>query len=419
MLYNYSNFKIIFFTLSLIATLGFLIVYGFLYGYYFSGTNFFDISYFSFISSFIPFDIRTLSFVSVFFIAIYYFTSNFILSISSKNKTILIISICLSVLGLNFVIATFFSNEISWKANFSFLIAWLYIGGILISMYLMFSLINSDPKIFNHFIGILLLGIILFLLFIAEVNSLVEIKYSELKPFIEKYLFSLELLIANYTLILALIILCSSLMLFKISVDRNRFHWFYYTYTLFFIIEILIIFIVNKENRLATTFIIMITLLIGLFLFCLIMSIKYFKKVKKQKKYIPEEEITKQEDVEHSKEIKNSSMLFQIIKMAIKLMKNKDYGTKFKVFMLSIILILIIFLPRLSIYTGQTIRNLNIESLEKYEVIYVTKDDKKHKVTANYFIETDNHLYISNEKWKLYVLKSDNYYIESIKKASN
>lgn len=409
MFYTYSNFKIIFFTLSLITTLGFLIVYGFLYGYYFSGADLFSISYFSFISSFIPFDIRTISFVSVFFIAMYYFTSNFILSISAKNKMILII-ICLSILGLNFIIATFFSNEISWKVNFIFLIPWIYIFSISVSMYLMFSLINGDPKVFNHFIGILLLGIFFFFLFIAMVNNFVESKSTNgsILIKIKKYFFSLEILIANYTSILALIILCLSLMLFKKLVKKNRFYWFYIAYTLLSL-GILIFCNWNKESKIP--FLIMIIL----FICCLFVSIKYFKNLRKTEEHIIEKEVIKKTNTEHPKQSKNSGILLQIIKIAIKLIENKDYGIKFKVFMLSVILILLIFLPRLSIHTGQTIRSLNIESLNKYEIVYVTKDEKKHTIEANYFIETDGHIYISNKNWKLEILKSDNYYIQSIK----
>lgn len=67
----YSNIKFFMFAFSIVTIIGFLLVYGFLYGYYFSGNIDSTISSFNVISNFVPFDLRTFSMTSFFFICVH------------------------------------------------------------------------------------------------------------------------------------------------------------------------------------------------------------------------------------------------------------------------------------------------------------------------------------------------------------
>ncbi len=81
----FFDVRFLFFGFTLISSLGFLIIYSFLYGYYFSGNEIFQISNFSIVSNVMPFNLQTLTITSIFFICIYYIFSIFISLIIKKK----------------------------------------------------------------------------------------------------------------------------------------------------------------------------------------------------------------------------------------------------------------------------------------------------------------------------------------------
>lgn len=82
----YSSVALIIFAIGLISSIGFLNIYFFLYGYYFGGEG--HISNFSIISNLIPFNIQTLSIISIFLICIYYTISGLLSILREKDKKI-------------------------------------------------------------------------------------------------------------------------------------------------------------------------------------------------------------------------------------------------------------------------------------------------------------------------------------------
>lgn len=117
----YSTFKFIIFGFSIIAIMSFLIVYGFLYGYYFGGDFESSISNFHVISNFVPFDIRTMSMImiSFYFLCIFYIIYNIVSLVKKSNDKVVgkiglvFILLCVSLI-LNIMLALFKELSFGW-----------------------------------------------------------------------------------------------------------------------------------------------------------------------------------------------------------------------------------------------------------------------------------------------------------------
>ncbi|MGF9975517.1 hypothetical protein [Viridibacillus arvi] len=166
----FSNIKFIIFAFSVVSILGFLLVYSFLYGYYFSGNFESKISSFNIISNLIPFDIRTLTMTAFYFICIFYIILGFIslLKGDKKNKKNMIISLLLIAVIITTMLALFFASVISFKSIASFSLIWLFLGSF---VWLLFIIINiffkpiiaMNSSIITFFVWTILIKLLSFL----------------------------------------------------------------------------------------------------------------------------------------------------------------------------------------------------------------------------------------------------------------
>ncbi|MDG0949581.1 hypothetical protein [Bacillus paranthracis] len=171
----FFDIRFLLFGFTLISSLGFLIIYSFLYGYYFSGDEFFQISNFNIVSNLIPFSIQTLTITSIFFICIYYIISASI-PLMRKNKEqtgVIFILLVLIIFLLNWAITMFFANEITIASIASFLLIWGFMGLIIWFLFMMPKILEHpfvtlNSVIFQFFLSIILLIVLQFMGILEE-----------------------------------------------------------------------------------------------------------------------------------------------------------------------------------------------------------------------------------------------------------
>ncbi|MGH0925959.1 hypothetical protein [Bacillus pacificus] len=133
----FFDVRFLFFGFTLISSLGFLIIYSFLYGYYFSGEEIFHNSNFNIVSNLVPFSIQTLTVTSIFFICSYYIISASIPLVrkNKEKKGAIVILFVLIIFLLNLAITMFFANEITFNSVLSFSLIWVFILGVICYLY--------------------------------------------------------------------------------------------------------------------------------------------------------------------------------------------------------------------------------------------------------------------------------------------
>lgn len=339
----YMNVKFILFAFSIVSILGFLITYNFLYGYYFSGDVNFKISNFSIISSFIPFDTRTLLMTSFFLICIYYIISGtYFLVKKTEKKTLGIVLIIVSIFFINISLSLFFSTDVTPKSLFYFLLVWIFIGSIFGVTYILLY------SIFNYML--LIKGIILTIMFFLMINVFIKDLNSEFKL------------------------------------------------TVFFVIWLIISCLLICFKRVY-----FIEYIGG-----------YFKKKYKRKKLNVDESKEKINKLQSNRNVymidQYKSPLYKALKFLFFALIQKNNSEK-KILIGLVLLISYILIPYLSLTCGKVIRNAN-DTVELPLVIsYVHQNGQKENMYANYFLEDNSILYISNKDWELEVIKPMNYHV--------
>lgn len=398
----FFDIRFLFFGFTLISSSGFLIIYSFLYGYYFSGNIFFEISNFNIISNLVPFSIQTLTITSIFFICVYYIISASIpLIIKNKEKkgAIFILS-ALIIFLLNLSITTFFANEITFTSIISFSLIWIFIGFIIGFLYT----INIAEKHPFLMISATVFQLLL-LAFIGKVLSIMKV--------LEESIY-LEL-----STILFIPCLFITLLIFRHYHSKK---WFDFISCLPFSIIISMLLSLELEGN-------NILFLSKKEIFIIIMPILHFailKMVKPVQKKIEEKvkfgasEKEGRETEERQKEIKeksleNKSILYIVIYKYYSVLSNKANNV-FKLLIGLALLFAFVCLPRVSLLSGQLIRMINQSYEKPIKITYVNQSGKESDLFGNYYIENNSTLYIANKCWELEVVKPVNYHIKSVNK---
>lgn len=383
----YTDTKFILFAFSIVSILGFLVVYNFLYGYYFSSDINFKISNFSIISNFVPFDVRTLAMTSFFFICIYYVISgSYSLIRKTEKKKIVVFFIIFTVIFFNILLSQFFVNDLTIKNMSSFFLIWLFLGLIILILFvfiysfisLRFAAKNIALTTTIFFMLYILIeelspeSIILLWFFLWLIVSLLMIFYKE--KIIMIYLIYLPI---SFCLILAVFIFLKR---FYIPIRI----WHFYTF----------IFLLN------------------IFVYKIAGYIREKRNNKELNTEEPKKEISK---VIPKKNIYNinqeKSLVYNALKLLFLLMVQKNNsGTKLMVGV--VMLISFILFPYLSLICGKGIRSVNASEELPLIVSYINQDGNKETICANYFLENNSILYVSNENWELEVIKPINYHIK-------
>ncbi|MGF9979096.1 hypothetical protein [Viridibacillus arvi] len=85
-----------------------------------------------------------------------------------------------------------------------------------------------------------------------------------------------------------------------------------------------------------------------------------------------------------------------------------------KMFIGAILLFIYVVTPQISMFCGKGIRTLNNSETAKLEIFFVNQNSDREKVMANYYLDNNSVLFISNEKWELEVIKPVNYHIKPV-----
>lgn len=395
----YLDIKFITFAFSLISSiLGFFTVYMFLYGFYFGGDSEFKISNFYIISNFIPFDFRTLSMLSIYFICIF----NIILGALSlfkkrpDNKAGIFAVISFAIV-LTLMLTVFFANDLKIKNVLSVSLLWLFIGIIVWFIYILIKVILKPNLLFTF-----LYGIILFIcIFSISSMFLTELIHNDVL----------------YRQVSFLIYILLWLIVLTLLIHFNDKKWMLYLkylpVSLILYLGIKNFFIdINLSNLLNVICILTINILVyfvGLYL----KSKEYFKKIKLKEKWnnqkskiLEPRKDVKTEDIKIDKE---KGILYNILFGIYQVMISKK---DLKVVFVVVLLIAFIFIPQFSMSFGQIIRELAILESPALEIVYTNSNSEEKSVLANYYIEGDSTLYISNEEWKLEVIRPVNYHIK-------
>lgn len=383
----YTDTKFILFAFSIVSILGFLVVYNFLYGYYFSSDINFKISNFSIISNFVPFDARTLAMTSFFFICIYYVISgSYSLIRKTENKKTVVFFIIFSMIFFNILLSQFFANDLTIKSMSSFFLIWLFIGlVILISfvfIYSSFSLIFAVKSIALTTTIFFMLSIfieeltpesiILIWFFLWLLVSLIMIFYKEKAIMI--YLIHLPI---------------SFCLIFAILPFLKRFYSSISIWNLYIFIFLLNIFVYKIFGHL--------------------------KKKRNNKKLNTEEPKKELNEVIPKKNTYNinqeKSLVYNALKLLFLMMVQKNNsGTKLAVGVA--MLISFVLIPYLSLICGKGIRSVNDSEELPLIISYINQDGNKETICANYFLDDNSILYVSNKNWELEVVKPINYHIK-------
>ncbi|MGR6898696.1 hypothetical protein [Rummeliibacillus sp. TYF-LIM-RU47] len=394
----FFNVKFIIFSFGLISAFGFLMVYCFLYGYYFSGNKVMSISNFNIISNLVPFSLQMISMTIIFFTCIYYILSS-LLSLSRKtkeNKWWLYCLFLLTIILLNIFITLFFANELSFISFLSFLLVWVFIGLIVWSLYVLINFSN------NFYI---MLKSMFFVVFILLAILIISISFLKIESKIVDLIITL--------LIIPLFLL--TITIFHKFYTHKLIAFLSYLSFFFFLFLVMGYFINTYIIRIPfkISFILMLSLI-----FSLIFLNFFFKKEidfihPKFKSQNKEADIKSKEEINGIDTNENTNMLYQSIIIFYNSVTNKT--DKRDKFILAFLLFLIfVSIPRLSLLCGQNIRNLNVSTENTLEICYIYQNGIEKGMLGKYIIENNSTLYISNNDWQLEIIKPINYHVKSI-----
>lgn len=394
----FFDIRFLFFGFTLISSLGFLIVYSFLYGYYFSGNEIFQISNFSIVSNVIPFNLQTLTITSIFFVCIYYIFSVFI-SLMIKNKGMKLnasILFVFTALILNGAITMFFANEVTFTSMLSFCLLWIFVSLIICYIYISIKtlehpLVTVSGFAFHIVVFAFSLCVLKFMGILGELETLKIIS-----------VFSVP----------SLLIITTIFHFFR------RRKWFkvisYLPITL--IISVLILLILEEFNLIFISNIITLSILVLLLHFIILKITKWLPKMSEIKRKFSinaKFDLGMKEGKEKWKE--NKGFVYNVISQYYRMLLNKANNTP-KLAIALILLLAFVLLPRLSLSCGQLIRIINEAYESSVEITYVNQSGKEKEMIGNYYIENNSTLYIANKCWELEVIKPVNYHIKSVNK---
>lgn len=383
----YSNFKFIIFVISIITIMSFLIVYGFLYGYYFGGSFESTISNFNVISNFVPFDMRTMSIISFYFLCMFYIIFN-IVSIARKgnsNFLSVFILLCVSLI-LNIMLSLFFSSSIELKSVLGFSLIWIFIGALVWGLFILVKIINETSLFLYGSVSTGFYCIMIYLLALSKVDEVV------LKDI----------------LFISLIVFWPTLTTLYIYFSNKK--WMIFVNCL----PITVIFLLGVEyiwEDLHVYVLLMAVLLLNFITFYLTLQIKRkldLKNNKKSNELVIESEDTK-DNIDTSEEQEKYGFLYESLKkLYVSFVIKNDQLDKFKI--AAVLLLAFVTILHASLLFGKGLRTANFSKDNQLEIIYI-ENGSKQEITANYYIEKDSVLYISNENWKLEIIKPMNYHI--------
>lgn len=383
----YSNFKFIIFVISIITIMSFLIVYGFLYGYYFGGNFESTISNFNVISNFVPFDMRTMSIISFYFLCMFYIIFN-IVSIARKgnsNFLSVFILLCVSLI-LNIMLSLFFSSSIELKSVLGFSLIWIFIGALVWGLFILVKIINETSLFLYGSVSTGFYCIMIYLLALSKVDEVV------LKDI----------------LFISLIVFWPTLTTLYIYFSNKK--WMIFVNCL----PITVIFLLGVEyiwEDLHVYVLLMAVLLLNFITFYLTLQIKRkfdLKNNKKSNELVIESEDTK-DNIDTSEEQEKYGFLYESLKkLYVSFVIKNDQLDKFKI--AAVLLLAFVTILHASLLFGKGLRTANFSKDNQLEIIYI-ENGSKQEITANYYIEKDSVLYISNENWKLEIIKPMNYHI--------
>lgn len=424
----FFDVRFLFFGFTLISSLGFLIIYSFLYGYYFSGEEIFHNSNFNIVSNLVPFSIQTLTVTSIFFICSYYIISASIPLVrkNKEKKGAIVILFVLIIFLLNLAITMFFANEITFNSVLSFSLIWVFILGVICYLYTI-VIAGEYPIIMIKGVMFQFLLLPLFAKILSVMKVLEENKFLELST------------------ILFIPSLFMTMIIFRYC-HENFSHWhnmkgFYFIskLPLSIIISILVwlslvgnkILSFSKMTTLilillAVYIVIMIIVTLAKFSGKILKSLVKLVKEKRNKKKkaendnsenrIEEIEAEKPEQIKE-KSVEKRGVTYKVIFLFYSILSNKaDSVSKLGIGL--ILLFSFVLLPRISLLSGQSIRMINQDYEKQIEIIYVNQSGKESNLIGNYYIENNSTLYISNRHWDLEVIKPVNYHIKPIDKKN-
>ena len=383
--HRFSDFNFLLFSFGIISIISFLIVYSFLYGYYFGGAMEKTFTNFNIISSFIPFDVRTISMVTFYFLCIFYTVTSvlFILKTSDKkkpkgHKLMLICLIVLVSVILNLFLSIFFLPKVTMQGMLSFYLIWIMIGLILLLCFIAIKLKDDETVVLYSAV---MLGI-----YCLTINIF------------SKY-FNDTVLTKDYNLI-CIVLLLPSFALLNIYCYRKKIVTLI-NYLPFISIFILTVFYLNLSIHIKIVTIIFLLILVFIFK----KFLKYINNMKlRVKDIIKKEEITNGE--------REANIIYKFLKMLyLSLIVKNDQLAKF---MLSITLLAIFLItPQISMSVGKAIRTINVSHETNLKLTFVNYSGVTEPILMNYYIDNESILYISNEKWELEILKPINYHVTS------
>ncbi|WP_436864814.1 hypothetical protein [Bacillus fungorum] len=400
----FFDIRFLFFGFTLISSLGFLIIYSFLYGYYFSGDKIFQISNFNIVSNLIPFSIQTLTITSIFFICIYYIISASIplMRKNKEKKGAIFILLVLIIFLLNFFITMFFANEITFISMLSFAFIWIFVGFTLCFLYT----INIAEK---HPILMISAAVLQFLLlaFIGQVLSVMKLLDESIYMELSTVLFIPCLFI--------------TLIIFRHYHSKK---WFNFISCLpFSIIISMLLSLGLGENNIvffSEKAIFIVTMPILHFAILKIVKLtqkKIEEKVKLGASEKSEGEVEEKQEENKEKSFENNSIFYIVIYRCYSVLSNKANNVVRLVIGL-VLLLAFVSLPRFSLWSGQFIRIINQPFEKTIKITYVNQSGKESDLVGNYYIENNSILYISNRCWDLEVIKPINYHIKPTDKEN-
>ncbi|QTB25652.1 hypothetical protein [Lysinibacillus sphaericus] len=399
----YSNIKFILFAFSLVTILGFLLIYSYLYGYYFSGDTQSTVSNFSIISNFVPFDFRTLSMTAFYFICIFYIIIGLVglLRNDKKNKKRMVFFLLCVAIILTIMLTLFFASNITLVSFASFSLIWIFVGLIVWFLFILFNIIFKPIFLIIGTLQTFILGTMI-TIFLSEIG--------------------IEQVLLQQLSFIIFILLWPVITTISIIFEKKNWMVFLNCLPITFAMYLMFIYffnsIVNYNALLDLLFILILNIVLSYVVKIIKVKLKN-RGLKKENKDNPDnpdnpDNLNMDVDEKNSKESninKEKGLIYNaIVVLYSVLVDRKENGMKL-VFG-TILLLIFVITPQISMLCGKGIRMINMSENPSIKIVYVNQTGTEKSLTANYYIENNSILYISNEKWELEVIKPVNYHIK-------
>lgn len=362
-------------TIALFSVLSYLITYCFLYGYYFGGEidNYF--SNFEFFRRFVPFHSNTMTFTYLMISlsgTLIFYVGKIMVEKSAIFKSIA----CISLVVFHVIMTGFFTSEINLKNIVIFGAIWILPFYLILFILLMLQGARAPFKTISG----ILYGFLFMMILIPLFNY-----------------FGIS---RDWTLIVYYnIVFIPGILLTKIR--YNKYLNFIFVFPFILLIVGIIIFALmelSEYNKLQPA--LKITLIIGVaFLLSIFISKFLTGKFKEKANF----------DIFNGNTA-NNTIFSKIISVILNPKEaHKDSLTIIVLFLLA----LYVMTPRISASTGKIIRSFTPVSEVQFDQISIKDlEGKKRDIKGIIVAEQDSVIYVSNEKWELVQVKTDNYYVE-------